>query len=72
MGQRVFLGGATGVPGRCLLPALVGAGQASTAILRKLGFVWVDRVDHPEDGEVWEWQRGLHVAPAEAAYRCPG
>jgi [ribosomal protein S5]-alanine N-acetyltransferase len=28
----------------------------STAILRKLGFVLMGSIDHPEDGEVWEWQ----------------
>ena len=28
---------------------------ASTAVLRKLGFVLDGTVDHPEDGEVWEW-----------------
>jgi RimJ/RimL family protein N-acetyltransferase len=31
--------------------------SASTAILKKLGFVLIGTVDHPEDGEVWEWQR---------------
>ena len=30
--------------------------SASTAILRKLGFVLLGSVNHPEDGEVWEWQ----------------
>ena len=28
---------------------------ASTAILRKLGFVRTGTVHHPEDGDVWEW-----------------
>jgi RimJ/RimL family protein N-acetyltransferase len=32
--------------------------SASTAILKKLGFVLIGTVNHPEDGEVWEWQRG--------------
>jgi ribosomal-protein-alanine N-acetyltransferase len=32
--------------------------SASTAILTKLGFVLIATVNHPEDGEVWEW----HVA----------
>ena len=31
--------------------------SASTAILKKLGFVLIGTVNHPEDGEVWEWQR---------------
>lgn len=31
--------------------------SASTSILRKLGFVLVDTLTHPEDGKVWEWQK---------------
>lgn len=30
--------------------------SASTTILKKLGFVLQGSLDHPEDGEVWEWQ----------------
>ncbi|MCB0195351.1 MAG: GNAT family N-acetyltransferase [Anaerolineae bacterium] len=30
--------------------------NASTAILRKLGFKHLGTVDHPEDGAVWEWE----------------
>jgi [ribosomal protein S5]-alanine N-acetyltransferase len=30
--------------------------NASHTILEKLGFRHVDTIDHPEDGEVWEWQ----------------
>jgi RimJ/RimL family protein N-acetyltransferase len=30
--------------------------SASTAILRRLGFILIGSIDHPEDGEVWEWQ----------------
>ncbi len=43
-------------------PQLIIAAQtlpqegASTAILQKLGFRLVGTVDHPEDGEVWEWR----------------
>lgn len=29
---------------------------ASTSILQKLGFALHGSVDHPEDGEVWEWR----------------
>jgi ribosomal-protein-alanine N-acetyltransferase len=29
--------------------------NASTTILKKLGFHFVGPVDHPEDGQVWEW-----------------
>lgn len=29
---------------------------ASTAILKKLGFALTSTVNHPEDGEVWEWR----------------
>lgn len=30
--------------------------NASTSILKKLGFRFVRSVDHPEDGLVWEWE----------------
>lgn len=30
--------------------------NASTSILKKLGFRFVGKVEHPEDGLVWEWQ----------------
>ena len=42
-------------------PAVTVAAQtlpdenASTSILKKLGFRMVGTVDHPEDGLVWEW-----------------
>jgi RimJ/RimL family protein N-acetyltransferase len=32
--------------------------NASTRILEKLGFACVGPVQHPEDGEVWEWRLG--------------
>lgn len=31
--------------------------NASNRILEKLGFVHVGAVNHPEDGEVWEWHK---------------
>ena len=43
-------------------PGLIVAAQtlpnesASTTILRKLGFVNMATINHPEDGEVWEWR----------------
>ena len=30
--------------------------NASTSILRKLGFSLVGEVDHPEDGNIWQWR----------------
>jgi len=40
--------------------------SASTAILRKLGFVLAGSIEHPDDGEVWEWRlppkNSLHVS----------
>jgi RimJ/RimL family protein N-acetyltransferase len=30
--------------------------NASTVILKKLGFRFVGPVEHPEDGTVWEWE----------------
>ena len=43
-------------------PSVVVAAQtlpernASHRVLEKVGFRHVDTIDHPEDGEVWEWQ----------------
>lgn len=31
-------------------------GNASTAVLKKVGFRFAGPVDHPEDGLVWEWE----------------
>jgi RimJ/RimL family protein N-acetyltransferase len=31
--------------------------NASTAILRNLGFEFVGTLDHPEEGVIWEWRR---------------
>jgi hypothetical protein len=31
--------------------------NASTVILRNLGFEFVGAVDHPEEGAIWEWRR---------------
>jgi RimJ/RimL family protein N-acetyltransferase len=30
--------------------------NASTAVLKKLGFQFIAELEHPEDGKVWEWQ----------------
>lgn len=37
--------------------------NASTAVLRKLGFTLCGSLRHPEDGEVWQWQleTGAHA-----------
>ena len=43
--------------------------SASTAILRKLGMVLVGSINHPEDGEVWEWQlpnKAIHATCEDA------
>ena len=51
------------------MPAVTVAAQtlpqenASTSVLRKLGFRKVDIVNHPEDGLVWEW----HLSDASEA-----
>jgi ribosomal-protein-alanine N-acetyltransferase len=43
-------------------PSVVVAAQtlpernASHRVLEKLGFRYVDTIDHPEDGTVWEWE----------------
>ena len=44
------------------LPAVTVAAQtlpeenASTSVLKKLGFRLTGATEHPEDGQVWEWQ----------------
>ena len=35
--------------------------NASTAILRRIGFAWQGEVEEPEDGLVWRWERKLGV-----------
>lgn len=39
----------------------------STTILKKLGFKHVATLQHPEDGEVWEWQLAQQDGTADAA-----
>ena len=34
--------------------------NASNHILKKLGFVFAGAVDHPEDGNIWEWRYEPH------------
>lgn len=38
--------------------------NASTHILKKLGFVFTGPVIHPEDGKVWEWRKSILKAAA--------
>ncbi len=53
------------------VPELVVAAQtlpernASHRILEKIGFRHVSTLDHPDDGEVWEW----HLVPSDPASR---
>lgn len=35
--------------------------NASTSILKKIGFALIGTVEHPEDGTVWEWQLPVNV-----------
>lgn len=37
--------------------------NASTRILGRLGFTLIGPVQHPEDGEVWEWRREVVAEP---------
>jgi hypothetical protein len=39
--------------------------NASTIILRRLGFTHTGTVQHPEDGEVWEWSLPKIVKTAD-------
>ena len=38
--------------------------NASTRLLKKIGFVFSDAVDHPEDGNIWEWSYAQKSNPA--------
>ena len=43
-------------PGLTVAAQTLPEENASTAVLRKLGFSLAGVVEHPEDGPVWEWQ----------------
>lgn len=48
----------TNAPGVMVVAQTLPEENASTSILRKLGFYLVGEVEHSEDGIVWEWQLG--------------
>ncbi len=39
----------------------------STTILRNIGFEHIATLEHPEDGQVWEWQLAQQHPPPDAA-----
>ena len=41
--------------------------NASTSILKKLGFTFIGSVEHPEDGTVWEWELFSKSAPSKSS-----
>lgn len=43
-------------PGIKVIAQTLPEENASTSILKKAGFVFDRKVDHPEDGTVWEWK----------------
>lgn len=45
-----------GAPGITVAAQTLPEENASTTVLRKLGFQNTGLVNHPEDGPVWEWQ----------------
>ena len=49
-------------PGLTLAAQTLPEENASTAVLRKLGFRLAGVVEHPGDGPVWEWQLGAEPA----------
>ena len=40
--------------------------NASTSILRKLGFRMTGTVEHPDDGHVWQWELPMNASMREA------
>lgn len=43
--------------GACFVANTLPTESASTSILKRLGFVLLGNVRHPEDGDVWKWRR---------------
>lgn len=43
-------------PGMEIFAQTLPEKNASNAILRKLGFRFFSAIDHPEEGQVWEWR----------------
>jgi [ribosomal protein S5]-alanine N-acetyltransferase len=35
--------------------------NASTRILRKLGFQFIGAIEHPEDGRIWKWRHEVKL-----------
>lgn len=48
-------------PGIAVVSQTLAEENASTVILKKLGFTFDGPREHPEDGQVWEWW--LQTAP---------
>ncbi|WP_157862452.1 GNAT family N-acetyltransferase [Nitrosococcus halophilus] len=44
------------IPSLTITAQTLPENNASSSILKKLGFVSVGELDHPEDGRVWEWK----------------
>ncbi|RXA21774.1 N-acetyltransferase [Methanosarcina sp. MSH10X1] len=44
------------VPGLIIAAQILPGENASTAVLKKLGFHFVAELEHTEDGKFWEWQ----------------
>ena len=39
--------------------------NASNHILKKLGFVFAGKIDHPEDGMIWKWEYKPQINPID-------
>lgn len=44
-----------------IVPQTLPEQNASGSVLKKLGFEMIRKVDHPEDGLVWEWEFQANV-----------
>jgi RimJ/RimL family protein N-acetyltransferase len=59
MAQALIALARQSAPAITLRAQTLPAENASTAILKKLGFVCTGTVTHPEDGPVWDWVQHL-------------
>jgi hypothetical protein len=57
MARELLAIAARAEPGVLVIAHTLPEENASTTILKRLGFMLAGPVEHPEDGTVWEWRR---------------
>ena len=56
MARRLIAIAREGDPSVSIIAHTLTEENASNRILKKLGFVFAGAVNHPEDGNIWEWR----------------